>query len=88
MKRRVTIAISDARGDCAVEVEANTEGFVRRLGATWMTVDELALELETEAQRSHGYAARRDHRDIGRELAGLVWDLNNSPPATRRTPSE
>jgi hypothetical protein len=69
--------------DARVHIELNEDGFARIAGGVWKTVDELAIDLEIYAQRRYGFAACRDHRDIGSELAQFFWDLHH-----RRLPAE
>ena len=82
MKHRLALAHGQP-ADARVDIELNEDGFVCIGGGVWKTVGELAVELETEAQRRYGVAARRDRRDIGRELVRVLWDLYKRPPAER-----
>lgn len=82
MKLRLAIAHVEP-DDARVDVEVNEDGFVHLPGGVWKTVDELAVELEADAHRRHGLTARRDHRDIGRDLARFFWDLYKRSPAER-----
>ena len=80
MKYRLALA-HEQPADARVDIELNEDGFVRVADEVWKTVEELAVELATDARRRYGPAVCRDHRDIGGELVQLFWDLYKRLPA-------